>query len=105
MACSQPVEATLPPLPPPPPPPSPPVLPISFHSRFRDRPAYNLGPINIECEDYSIRHWISEAITNTNQKFELYYKKKDIIIDELQAPLSFLQALFKGDNPQAYSFH
>ncbi|PMD63934.1 uncharacterized protein K444DRAFT_714827, partial [Hyaloscypha bicolor E] len=37
-------------------------------------------------------------------KFELYYKKGDIVVDKLRAPPSFLRALLEGDNSRAHSF-
>jgi hypothetical protein len=50
------------------------------------------------------RHWVLEAITGTDRKFELYYKRGDVALDELRASPPFLRALFEGDNPQARNF-
>jgi hypothetical protein len=50
------------------------------------------------------RHWVSEAIAGAGQRFELYCKQGDVVLDELRASPPFLRALFEGDDPQARSF-
>ncbi|PMD13695.1 hypothetical protein NA56DRAFT_585108, partial [Hyaloscypha hepaticicola] len=75
-----------------------------FRSRFRDRPALNLDPIDIQYEFCGTLHWRAETIGGTNIEFELYYKRGDVILELLQPPPDILRALLVGQYPQARSF-
>ncbi|PMD18327.1 hypothetical protein NA56DRAFT_251299 [Hyaloscypha hepaticicola] len=56
-----------------------------------------------ECEFCHALHFIHESV-GSGQLFELYYKKGDTVLENLQPPPPFLRELLTADNPRARDF-
>ena len=97
--------AAIAPAPAPLPPPPPQIIPPGFRSRFRDRPALDLGPMDIQYEFCGALYWRAEIVGGTNMEFELCYKRGNVILELLRPSPDILQVLLVGQDPRARNFY